>query len=597
MHSFLSFLRTGILATAVVAASSYGGIKTGEHLQTALNSGSSDFIVWVYLADKGVHELKKGAVPTDVVSELSLRRRAKVRPGGNLVDYTDLPLDPGYVRQIAALVQEVRHQSRWFNSMSVIASKEQIASLEALPFVKGIELVERFRRGTSPEGYTDDPVDVASQVLSKNNSAQALDYGPSSGQMNQINVPAVHALGNSAQGVIIGVLDNGFRLLTHEAFDTLRARIIATRDFVDHKVSVVPVNPAQGSHGIFTLSAIGGYKPGQLIGPAFGARYILARTENDSSETPVEEDNWAAAIEWAESLGVEVTSTSLGYFSYDSPYNSWTWQNMDGRTTVITRASVMAVSKGVVVVNSAGNEGTNRGSLPNSLNAPADGDGVIAVGAVSSGGTRASFSSFGPTADRRIKPDVMAQGVSVACASASATNLYETANGTSLSCPLVAGVAALLVKAYPHATPAQILSALKMTASRASTPDNFYGWGIVDALAAVNYLKSADTGSTEPFPVSYTLEQNYPNPFNPNTTIQYRLPEGAAVSLQVFDILGRRVKTLVSGELPANLHTAQWDGTDDLGFTVSSGVYFYRLDATGVSGRTTTITKRMMLVK
>jgi hypothetical protein len=234
------------------------------------------------------------------------------------------------------------------------------------------------------------------------------------------------------------------------------------------------------------LSTIGGYKPGQLIGPAFGASFILARTENDSSETPFEEDNWVVAIEWADSIGVDVTSTSLGYLTYDAPYTSWTWQNMNGDTTLITRAADWAVSRGIVVVNSAGNEGSN--ASHNTLIAPADGDSVLAVGAVTSTGTRSSFSSVGPTTSvpARIKPDVMAMGSSVRVASSTITTGYTTASGTSFSCPLAAGVAALVVHARPNATPMQIMNSMRSTASRAATPDNQYGWGILDALAAIN---------------------------------------------------------------------------------------------------------------
>ncbi len=168
-----------------------------------------------------------------------------------------------------------------------------------------------------------------------------------------------------------------------------------------------------------TLSTIGGYTSGTLIGPAYGASYILLRTENDSSETPFEEDKWIAGIEWADSIGVQVTSTSLGYLDYDAPYKSWTWQDMNGRTTPISRAAAMAVRKGIIVVNSAGNNGIGP-NFPNqnTLNAPADADSVLAVGALTPAGSRASFSSVGPTTSipPRIKPDVMAQGTSVVVA-------------------------------------------------------------------------------------------------------------------------------------------------------------------------------------
>jgi serine protease AprX len=279
------------------------------------------------------------------------------------------------------------------------------------------------------------------------------------------------------------VLDAGFDNLAHPAFATLR--IVATRDFVNRDDSVADGDVGEGSHGTATLSVIGGFQPGQIIGPAYAASYILAKTENTESETPVEEDNWAAAVEWAESLGVDVISSSLGYLTYDRPFPSYTAAQLDGNTAISTRAADLAAERGVMVVNSAGNEGN---ASANTLGAPADGNLVLAVGAVSSTGARASFSSVGPTADGRIKPDVAAQGVGVKVAQPDRGSSYTTANGTSFSCPLTAGVVALLVQANPSATVPQVFDALRSTASQATRPDNLLGYGIVDALAALRVI-------------------------------------------------------------------------------------------------------------
>ncbi|MEK9135754.1 MAG: S8/S53 family peptidase, partial [Bacteroidota bacterium] len=431
-------------------------------------------------------EAIRQSIPLTIVSERSIERRRKVRSSKDLVDYTDLPVEQAYVDQVAKQIVRVRQRSRWFNSVSVVATKARIASLEGLPFVTQIDLLARFSKNQTEQEEAAQGVEQS--ATRQEDGIHSLDYGASFGQVNQVNVPAVHDLGNHAEGVFVGVFDNGFRLPNHESFASMN--IVATYDFVDHKVSVVPNNPSPsfGSHGVNTLSTIGGYKPGQLIGPAFGANFILARTENDSSETPIEEDNWVAAIEWADSIGVDVTSTSLGYLTYDAPYTSWTWQDMNGNTTVITRAADWAVSRGIVVVNSAGNEGYS--ASHNTLGAPADGDSVLSVGAVSSTGTRSSFSSVGPTTSipPRIKPDVMAQGSSVRVASATNTTGYGSASGTSFSCPLAAGVAALIISARPNATPLQVMNSMRATASRAGSPDNQYGWGILNALAAINDL-------------------------------------------------------------------------------------------------------------
>lgn len=588
------------LLVIFTAATTLAGDKIGNRLSAVLAASQDDeqIMVWVFFTDKGAHESMANAVPRTVVSERSIRRRLKVRAENEVVDYTDLPIESQYVDGLSQHVIRIRQRSKWFNAASVMATKAQIMNLESLLFVKEIELVYRVRVSRELEQETRDSPETPTGN-DQGDRINALNYGQSLNQNQQINVVAVHNAGNYAQGVLVGVFDNGFRLLTHQAFDTLRPRIIATYDWVDHKVSVVPNNTSSafGSHGVNTLSTIGGYRDGQLIGPAWGATFILARTENDSSETPIEEDNWVAAIEWADSIGVDVTSTSLGYLDYDTPYPSWTWQDMNGRTTVITRAAAMAVRRGIVVCNSAGNSGYNPSQ--NTLGAPADGDSVLAIGAVTSTGSISSFSSCGPTTSipPRIKPDVLAQGSSVRVASATNVSGYTNASGTSFSCPLSGGVAALIVKARPNATNIQIANAMRMTASRASTPDNQYGWGILNAQAAINYLAANDAGENELQPGPFRLVQNYPNPFNPRTSITYDLPEGANVTVLVYDALGREVRILFEGYQDASSHRLSWDGKNDAGVDVSSGMYFYRLNAVSTSGRVFSDAKKMIFLK
>jgi subtilisin family serine protease len=281
---------------------------------------------------------------------------------------------------------------------------------------------------------------------------------------------------------VVAVFDTGFDSLSHEAFSAMQ--IVAAHDFVNGDDDVGNgADLGEGSHGTATLSVVGGYKPGQLIGPAFGAAFILAKTENTDSETPLEEDNWAAAAEWAEALGADVISSSLGYLEFDAPFPSYTWMDMNGATAISTRAAELAIDRGVVVVNSAGTSGFN--PAHNTLGAPADGPRVLSIGAVTSGGARASFSSVGPTADGRIKPDVDAQGVSVKAARTLTVSQYSLVSGTSFSCPLTAGAVALLLQADPRLTPEQVGAILRGTGSQFAAPDNLLGWGIVNAEAAV----------------------------------------------------------------------------------------------------------------
>jgi serine protease AprX len=571
-----------ILCLAIQAATP--ATKTGTRLAGILQTGATTtpLNVWVSFADKGPSALQKPVDPLMLVSPRSLQRRQNVRPAGSLVDETDLPLPPSYVDAVLATGATMRQQSKWFNAVSVSASTAQIREIALLPFVREIELLGSYGR-RSPEESLSVP-DPAEPSLRKNGGTHSLDYGPSLTQVQQISVPAVHELGNHAEGVIVGVFDNGFRLPNHEVFSSMH--IIATHDFVDHKTSVVPSNPSTsfGDHGVKTLSVIGGYKSGQLIGPAYGASFILARTENDSSETPVEEDNWLAAMEWADSLGVQVTSTSLGYLTFDAPYTSWTWENMNGRTTLISRAAAMAVRKGIVVVNSAGNEGLN--ATHNTLDAPADADSVVAVAAVTSTGDRSGFSSVGPSTSvpAQTKPDVAAMGTGDYFASAVSPTGYGTGNGTSYACPLAAGVAALLVKAAPSATPMMIVNAMKSTASNASNPNNLIGWGILNAKAALDLLTPPPA-----VPGTFVLHQNFPNPFNPTTVIGFDVPGPAAahVRLAVYDLLGREVAVLADQLFSPGYYTRGLNGKD-----LASGVYVCRLEGGG-----SVQSKKMLLVR
>lgn len=452
--------------------------------------------VWVLLRDKG----PVGKAQPDVVSARSLRRRAKVRPAGALVDSQDMPVYEPYAAAIAAHSTRVRQRSKWLNAVSVDATRAQIDRLRALPGVRKIEFLTRFAAHAPAAVQPDAPAPPAPPSFKTGAAGErthALDYGNSLTQNALVNVPAVHDLGYTGAGVLIAHFDNGHRLLSHQAFATLQ--VVAGRDFVDHDGNPAPPPNAPdtfGAHGIATLSVLAGFQPGQLIGPAYGAELALARTENDASETPVEEDNWVAAAEWADSLGADIVSSSVGYNFFDVPYEGHTWEDMDGNTAVITRAADWAAARGILVVNSAGNESFN--SMHNTLLAPADADSCLTVGGVWTppGATqpeRYVTSSVGPTTSNppRIKPDVVALGANVWFAGTTSPSAYTMNSGTSFACPMVAGVAALLLSAVPSATPAQLRDVLRATASHPNTPDNQTGWGIINAAAALQRLRSA----------------------------------------------------------------------------------------------------------
>jgi hypothetical protein len=443
---------------------------------------------WVFFHDKGSVVLtKNSAAMQEARSRLSpraLARRAKVMPPDRLITEEDLPIAAAYVAALHQRGFEIIRESRWLNGVSILATEEEAEALRDLPFVKEVRRVAQLRHPPEPEAEVVEP-----PALFKT-AAHTLDYGSSLAQNEQINVPALHDAGITGRGVLVGMLDSGFHYQDHEALRNVK--IVAEYDFVNddgvtrnetgQDQSSTSCTQDQDCHGTITLAVIGAYYPGNLIGPAFGAEYLLAKTEHIPTETRAEEDNWAEAIEWMEAQGVDVASSSLGYGKFDGGVGNYTVEDMDGNTTIITRAADRAAARGVVVVNSAGNQ-----DFWPQIDAPADGDSVLAVGAVTINGQRSSFSSIGPTADGRIKPDVAALGSGVRTVLETSTNSLTTASGTSLACPLVAGVAAQILSAHPDLTAAQVFEALRYTASQADAPDNNLGYGIVNARAAITY--------------------------------------------------------------------------------------------------------------
>ncbi len=487
------FLMTLILAvTVVLVVPSAARAEVSPRLAHALTDPAAPlrqadgtWAIWVSFTDKGVSASDLPAALDREEQRLTARalaRRARVKPAGSrLVDTHDLPVDAAYVRAVTATGAALRRTSRWLDAISVNARPDQIAAIARLPFVTRVDLVAKFVR---PE-LAVSPADEA-RAAARNDAARAasgdrwqLSYGSSLATLEQIDVPPAHELGLSGHGVIVGMLDSGFNR-THMALQNID--VIAQYDFVDND-TIVAQEPGdyfqQARHGTETLSLVMGFKNGELIGTAYGASAILAKTEDIESETPIEEDNWVAGIEWEESLGVDVVTSSLGYYYW------YDFSDLDGDTAVTTIAADMAFDLGVCVFNSAGNERQNS-DFPHIL-PPADGHNVLALAAVDLDGNIASFSSPGPTYDGRIKPDLSAQGVSNIVAYWDGATGYSAVDGTSFATPLVAGVAALILERVPSLTPAQVRDALKATADRTDNPDNDYGWGIVDAYAAVTY--------------------------------------------------------------------------------------------------------------
>ncbi len=498
MKIYKFFFTTILLLFVSIFYAQQSNKTTRVLAESIANKGvNKEYTVWIFFKDKGANLAQKLLTAKQTLNPRSEERRKKLLKNKPLVSFYDVPVLDTYINAVSPFLVKFRHQSKWLNAISAEVNGMQLKEIANLDFVKSIDIVRKRK-------YDEELVDNKTKSKATKNTTYNLDYGSSLTQLEQINVPVVHDMGYSGNGIIICVLDAGFNNLEHQSFDTMT--ILDAYDFVNDDPNVDDEGDmGTGNHGTMTLSTIGGFYEGQLIGPAYGATYLLAKTENTDSETQVEEDNWVAGAEWAEALGAAITSTSLGYIDYDDG-TGYDASELDGNTAIITIAADIMASLGVLVVNSAGNEGNG----VTTIGAPADGDEVLAVGAVYSDGTRTGFSSVGPTGDGRIKPEVMAMGSGVVVASTSGNN-YTTASGTSFSCPLTAGAAALLWEMVPDASNMEIFEALKMSASNAATPNNEYGWGIIDIYAAYQYLalphiESVPLNDSEDFTGPYVVE-------------------------------------------------------------------------------------------
>ncbi len=448
--------------------------------------------------------------------QLTSRAEKRLLERGSLSASGDLAVSPDYLRQLRSAGFKIRHVSRFLNAVSLeIENNEKLALLDQFDFVSSVQPVAR-REKTIPEQTTFD------QRLARDSEPF---YGQSYTQNQMLNIPTLHERGYDGSGVLIGVFDTGFNT-DHPVFDELK--VYAQYDFIDHETDASGVGH---DHGINVLSALGGYAYGELIGPAYGASYLLARTEDTGSETRAEEDNWVAAMEWADSLGVDIISTSLNYrLGHDDPAEDYPFSAIDGKTAIITRAANIATQRGILVVNSMGNEGPSVSSVwP-----PADSPHVLGVGAVTSQCDISYFSARGPTYDGRIKPDVVAMGASVCIASG--VDKYINGYGTSYSTPLIAGLAALLLQAHPELAPDSVIALFHKYGDNSENPDNDYGYGIPD-LTSLFWNQDDNV-------VKGCLV--YPNPSS-TKEIKMLLPDPIADFIEratLFDIRGRQLASL-----------------------------------------------------
>lgn len=428
---------------------------------------------WIQFADK------KGTAysisrPEQFLSERALERRIRQQIA---VDETDLPVSQVYTDSLVRMGFQLVHCSKWLNGCTVkTESPENIDRLDEPGFIINIEITKPALSVKSAKKKFEDC--MLSDEVDENEK-----YGISLDQLVQINGMPLHQNGFRGKGMLVAVLDNGFMNVNSiAAFDSLwvAKRIVAARDFVSPVASVFE----SGGHGTNVLSVMGANSPGKYLGVAPDASYALIRTEDDGSEFLIEEDNWVVGAEYADSLGADIINSSLGYSEFDDETMDHLYSELDGETTRVTRAANLAAQKGMLVVNSAGNEGNKPWKY---IIAPSDGENVLAIGAVDGNGTVASFSSFGPAYGGAVKPNVSARGVGTALLGL--TGQIYKGNGTSFSSPLVAGMAACLWQANPAASSGEIRNAIEKTASQFFSPDDRLGYGIPDFSVADIWLK------------------------------------------------------------------------------------------------------------
>ncbi len=448
------------------------------------------------------------SAPEQFLSQRALQRRINQNVS---ITENDIPVNQTYVDAVAATGAQVLNRSKWFNSVTVLATDSaQIDAINALPFVVQVNAVALSQQ---PVSTVKEKFELENESVYKNSTASPSiadsDYGQGLNQIDMLGGIPLHEAGFRGNGMLIAVIDAGFINTENlTVFDSLRNenRIVATKDFVDGDIDVY----SGGTHGTMVLSTMAANSPGQLIGTAPKASYLLLRSEDGDTEYLIEEYNWASAAEFADSSGADLINSSLGYTDFFDAAQDHTYADLNGNTTPVSIAADIAASKGIFVVNSAGNEGN---SAWFHISAPADADSVLAIGAVDSLGQYVSFSGKGFSFDGRIKPNVVAQGKAAAIVSTQ-DGLIIRGNGTSFSGPIIAGMSACLWQANPTMTNMELLHAIEESGSQYNNPDSLMGYGIPN-FSIANLILS------DWYPSDLTEDELltvFPSPFVENVT-------------------------------------------------------------------------------
>lgn len=504
---------------------------------------------WVYFNTK-TNAQPYYDTPLLMLSQRSIDRRVRQSIA---LDLKDVPIDVAYINQIKLVAGlTVKAKSKWLNAIHVRGTQAVINSLKNFSFVNKVDFANKALNQTGKVAV--DAKNTSQSTISETKVAYA--YGTSENQIKMLNGHVLHEQNYTGTGKIIAVMDAGFPgVNTALPFKRLRDnnQILGGYDYVSRNDNFYTGD----SHGTLVLSTMGGYQENALVGTAPDASYYLFITEDASSENPIEESLWVEAAEKADSLGVDVINTSLGYFEYDNINYNHTYSELNGVTAFMSRGAEIAFSRGMIVVASAGNEGTT--SNPH-VAVPADAVSVLAIGAVSATKIKASFSSIGPSYDGRVKPDLMAQGVSAVVSDPSGN--ISTADGTSFSGPIMAGMIASFWQAFPQKNNKQIRDLVVKSADRYTSPSAQYGYGIPNFSTALN------AGSLGVDDFNFSKLITYPNPtFD---YVSFTFPESISNGkVIIYSFLGQKVlEQEISG---------QTDSVSLLGLT--NGTYIYKIES------------------
>jgi subtilisin family serine protease len=480
---------------------------------------------WVFFKDKP-NARAFLANPLTMLSQRSLNRRTKQHIA---LDEKDVPIDDSYYNQIKnASNIAVLAKSKWLNAIHIQGEKLAIDNLSAnFTFIERIEFANRTLNRGAKEQTKKSP---SNHVNKFSNLKTDFNYGTTANQVQILHADFLHKEGFTGQGIQIAIIDAGFpNVNTLPAFQRIRDnnQVLGGYDFVERSTAFYTAH----NHGTNVLSDIAGYIEGQFVGTAPDASFYLFRTEDAVNEVPLEESLWVEAAERADSLGVDVINSSLGYTTFDESKYNYSYANMDGKTTFISRGAEIGTTRGMLLVVSAGNSGNDTWKY---IGAPGDAKSVFTVGAVNALETIASFSSFGPTADHRIKPDVLAQGQNVYVIShRSGTPIMS--NGTSFSSPIMAGAVACFWQAFPLLTNLEIMQRIRESADRYHTPNDQYGYGV----------PNFETSYSNTLSVNKTAFLNrikvFPNPSNEIVTLEMGNEDLKKIEIRIYSIFGKKV--------------------------------------------------------